>query len=361
MSKLQSLNVYLSERLTAAAVEILGAVEKVIAEYQEEISRSKEENDWLRGQLRTTPERKLSTPDSQEESLIVSKKELSSEQQQHCDHELYPSLMHEDPRPIPIKEELRTSPEQQFPGLEGNDIELIFSSPCVKSEEDQDAFSHSSDVVPDQVHSPPMDHEPPPQAQCSELCTTSTKSHCCYDCGKTFTLKTDLQRHVTLARERPIECPYNSTWKQKAPVPLSLCGKSCCVCRKTFKSNEHLSQHMRVHSRERPFSCEDCGKSFHSKGQLSVHAQTHKGEKRFSCGYCTKRFYQKGNLTQHLRTHTGEKPFSCGECGNKFNRRTHLNRHILTHTGERNHGCLVCGRRFAQKADLIKHMDKVHK
>lgn len=45
---MQLLQVYLNERLTAAAVEIFGAVENTIAEYQEEISRSKEEIDRLR-------------------------------------------------------------------------------------------------------------------------------------------------------------------------------------------------------------------------------------------------------------------------------------------------------------------------
>ncbi|CAB1327754.1 unnamed protein product [Coregonus sp. 'balchen'] len=48
MSKLQLLNVFVTERLSAAAVEIFGAVEKTIAEYQEEICRSAEENERLR-------------------------------------------------------------------------------------------------------------------------------------------------------------------------------------------------------------------------------------------------------------------------------------------------------------------------
>lgn len=48
MSKMQLLQDYLNERLTAVAVEIFGAVENTIAEYQEEISRSKEEIDRLR-------------------------------------------------------------------------------------------------------------------------------------------------------------------------------------------------------------------------------------------------------------------------------------------------------------------------
>ncbi|CAB1354042.1 unnamed protein product, partial [Coregonus sp. 'balchen'] len=42
------LQLFVSERLRAVATEIFGAVEKTITEYQEEISRSKEDNDRLR-------------------------------------------------------------------------------------------------------------------------------------------------------------------------------------------------------------------------------------------------------------------------------------------------------------------------
>lgn len=51
MSKIQMLRVFLNQRLTVAAEEIFGAVEKTIAEYQEEVSRSKEENDRLQNIL----------------------------------------------------------------------------------------------------------------------------------------------------------------------------------------------------------------------------------------------------------------------------------------------------------------------
>lgn len=48
MSKLQLLNGYVTERLTAAATEISIAIETTIVELHEEISRSTEENDRLR-------------------------------------------------------------------------------------------------------------------------------------------------------------------------------------------------------------------------------------------------------------------------------------------------------------------------
>lgn len=51
MSKIQLLRAFLNQRLTVAADEIFGAVEKTIAEYQEEVSRSKKENDRLQNIL----------------------------------------------------------------------------------------------------------------------------------------------------------------------------------------------------------------------------------------------------------------------------------------------------------------------
>ena len=83
MAKLQSLSVFVNERLTVAAVEIFDVVEKVVAEYLEEISRSKEENDRLRRLLRITTEIKEEETPEQEWS---------------------PSLRQEKPEPTQIKE-----------------------------------------------------------------------------------------------------------------------------------------------------------------------------------------------------------------------------------------------------------------
>jgi hypothetical protein len=61
MSKIQLLRVFLNERLAVAVDEIFGAVEKTITEYQEEVSRSKDENDRLQRLLEIAlkPELKL--------------------------------------------------------------------------------------------------------------------------------------------------------------------------------------------------------------------------------------------------------------------------------------------------------------
>ncbi|XP_038843883.1 zinc finger protein 37-like [Salvelinus namaycush] len=135
MSKLQMLRLILNERLTAAAVDIFGAVEKTVVEYQEE-------NDRLRRLLRRTPEIQLCRivpPESLQ--LSVSEEEVPPEQQ-HCEQEWSPSLGQKDPETKQIKEEqeeVRTSQEEeQLQGLEPDIMEFIFTPSCVKSECDQE-------------------------------------------------------------------------------------------------------------------------------------------------------------------------------------------------------------------------------
>ncbi|XP_045069152.1 zinc finger protein 79-like isoform X2 [Coregonus clupeaformis] len=129
MSKLQLLRVFLNDRLTAAAVEIFGAVEKTIVEYQEE-------NDRLRRMLRITPEIRLCKIDSLQ--LSVSEEGVPPEQQ-HSEQKWSPNLGQEEPEPTQIKEEqeeLGTSQEEeQLQGL--FDTKDSIFNPPVKSERDQ--------------------------------------------------------------------------------------------------------------------------------------------------------------------------------------------------------------------------------
>ncbi|XP_041701169.2 gastrula zinc finger protein XlCGF46.1 [Coregonus clupeaformis] len=404
MSQLQLLREFVNERVMAAAVEIFGAVEKTVAEYQDE-------NDRLRRLLRI---------DSLQLSLAVSE-EVVLPEHQHCEQEWSFGLGQENTEATQIKEEeeqIGTSQEEEQLQELFDTKNSIFTPACVTSKCDQEdpltppqiqtvenrecdpkqvnltsfdtltqlkalnipcyppdsqnnasspSTAESSDPIgldssPTLDPRPPLDHNPLLEKHSSNPSNTAIKTILCCDCGETFALKADLQMHVTLAKKKPSECQfckkcYNSTCKLKAHVRLCHNGKTCtCTfCGKTFKLEGDLSKHMMIHTGEKRFSCGDCGKSFNRKGNLNQHIRTHTGEKLFSCGDCGKSFSHKRNLTEHVRTHTGEKPFSCNDCGKSFKQKGHLTMHKLTHTGEKPFSCGYCGKRFNRKQPLTMH------
>ncbi|KAI3359037.1 hypothetical protein L3Q82_015413 [Scortum barcoo] len=126
------------QRLTAAAEEIFVLFERTIAEYEEELSRSKEENERQRKLLDAVfkPEVRLHRADVQQ--LLVRKEEVPPEQQDRSS-----SLDQEDPEPPHIKEEQEevwSSQEgEQLQGLEEADISKFPFTPVpVKSEDDEE-------------------------------------------------------------------------------------------------------------------------------------------------------------------------------------------------------------------------------
>ncbi|XP_034385629.1 zinc finger protein 135-like isoform X2 [Cyclopterus lumpus] len=300
MSKVQQLRCLVNQRLTAAAQEILGLFERTIAEYEEELCSSREENERHRKRLDAVfnPEVRLQRA--------------------------------EDPEPPHIKED-------QLQGLEEAGLKFSFT---VKSEDDEEEAQSS------QLH----------QRQTEHMETEADGADCG---GPEPDRKLDPERHPgpdtdetedsddweeteDSADWEETEEPQSAVNPQNKEVPVS--DVNCSTgntsisspeCAGSFDHKGHLEKPTSSKTGEKPFQCSLCGKRF-VVSYLKRHMRVHTGEKPYSCSVCSKTFTQKGNLKTHMIVHTGEKPFSCSVCDKTFSHKGNLKQHLVVHTRETN-------------------------
>ena len=58
------------------------------------------------------------------------------------------------------------------------------------------------------------------------------------------------------------------------------------MCTKAFGKKSHPIRHQRIHSGERPYSCEVCNKALSRKNSLIRHRNIHSGEGPYIVLYC---------------------------------------------------------------------------
>uniref|UniRef100_A0AAQ6IG01 C2H2-type domain-containing protein n=1 Tax=Anabas testudineus TaxID=64144 RepID=A0AAQ6IG01_ANATE len=256
---LQSFNVFLTERLSAAAVDIYGFVERTLVDYQEEVHRTKMENQRLQRLLDLVykPEIRLHRAgmilrsvrsDSSSRGRWVRTHRgdsLTSVTAHHGDHSKHSCVI-------------------------GKQRNVLFFG----------CYTPKNIFLSTVTDSRQTNLPRPTQEVCAQ--------------------EQQIQKECIFreAKEEPVTLPFKEErtelWTSKSHD-----GKGnfdCHVCGKHIPCQSNLQNHMRVHTGERPYSCHFCGKCFKLKGHMTEHIRTHTGEKPFSCHICDKSF-NRGNET----------------------------------------------------------------
>ncbi|KXJ22829.1 Zinc finger and SCAN domain-containing protein 22 [Exaiptasia diaphana] len=79
----------------------------------------------------------------------------------------------------------------------------------------------------------------------------------------------------------------------------------CQTCGKTFSRKDNLKRHMKVHQKEQKHQCVRCGKKFSRRDYLVKHQKVHEKhvvDREFKCNNCGQTFSSVGELRSHLKS-----------------------------------------------------------
>uniref|UniRef100_A0AAR2JPN9 C2H2-type domain-containing protein n=1 Tax=Pygocentrus nattereri TaxID=42514 RepID=A0AAR2JPN9_PYGNA len=354
MTNLQSLSVFVTERLTLAAQEIFKAVEVTVTEYHEEISRSRQENELLKRRLleagidfyselqpslSVVQESEPSVgqpvcgePWNQQNEKIQVKLELSAAQEETQDSQLQIAMAKEPLSPKPcLQNEQKMEEMFHVQTTDGSTDTLLPAGPFMQIKEEP------SELVPDLrletfCESQTSISADPSSALASSHCSgfeEELDSHRLSSVHKTVRSKLPLMGRARVARHK--RCNNYDTvgqdkdlaqWRERHLFSQRLLDEG----RPHYKSYHPQTK---INSQDiGKNQCLVCGKYFSSSTHMKVHQRVHSGERPYQCHFCGNNFKQNGHLQTHLRIHTGEKPFFCPKCGRRFKDQSVKNKHV---------------------------------
>ncbi|XP_077389459.1 uncharacterized protein LOC144026585 [Festucalex cinctus] len=342
MCKVKILRALVKQRLNVAVEEIFGLFERTIAEYEEELCRTKEENERQRELL---------------DNVFNHQNGLHAEDVQHV-------LVQNQDDDVPSEEKqvqhIHIKKEEEDMWGEDDITTVMLSAEDVKIEDDGAQSSwlpneenigggsaQTSTTEADGEHrdlAPLSDVDGVSQSSDNDNAKEPSESkgdkklYTCSECGKTFVNRSVLRNHmVTHTGEKRF---------------------ACSVCNKRFSLRHHVNRHMRIHTGEHPYSCSVCAKGFRDKFGLRSHMSKHTGQKPYSCPICGKGLSCNSSLRIHMKLHTEEKPFTCPVCGKGFAGSSSFSVHLRQHTGEKPFVCHICSKCFSRQETLTVHIKR---
>lgn len=140
------------------------------------------------------------------------------------------------------------------------------------------------------------------------MIVTGERNFTCYICDKKFTTNDILVKHVTAHKDvwsfKCDSCPR--TFKSKDTLRIHKkkhLGKNflCEECGKRFTLKSQLAFHYCTRDRFRPYKCIICGHRFKTAECLCRHRKTHSTVRDYECSLCNTTFGRKDNLERHMK------------------------------------------------------------
>ncbi|CAD5125766.1 DgyrCDS13977 [Dimorphilus gyrociliatus] len=141
---------------------------------------------------------------------------------------------------------------------------------------------------------------------------------------------------------------------------------ACTKCQATFDKREPRDEHMKekhgIFSKSGTFNCGRCGLKFFTGCLLRRHVKMKhtQDSKQYICKHCSKAFHFKYQLSQHERIHSGDKPFTCFHCDYKARTNDLLTKHVNgVHFKQKQYPCNYCTFKASSGSSLTQHM-RIH-
>ncbi|KAJ7303208.1 hypothetical protein JRQ81_012143 [Phrynocephalus forsythii] len=159
-----------------------------------------------------------------------------------------------------------------------------------------------------------------------------------------------------------------------AIFPEELLKHACPVCGKAFTRKSSLNRHLIVHAGEKPYKCSHCGKGFNRKMYLLAHEVGHGEEASYQCSDCGKSFSLKWGVTDcqidpsgvtvykcssckkgsHREEEEEEESYQCSDCGKTFKLKWGVTTYQVDPSGTKVYKCSSCRKSSRRRAVTVK-------